>query len=91
METPCFVSLPEMLFAEMVCTEKNRQTKLCKKLERLCEEVKALPQLKKKVEEQDKLLASTNDSIVMLSRALKKHQDREQKASGADSEIAPHD
>lgn len=76
-----------MLPAEVVCTEKNQESKLCRKVESLSEQLTVLPQLKKRLKEQENLLASTSDTIMTLSRALKKLQDHVHKASGEESEI----
>ena len=55
---------------EILCTEKNSRSKLCKEVESMREQLSAIPRLEKKIEDVQLALSSTSDTIVTLSRAL---------------------
>ena len=57
-----------VLFTEILCTEKNSQSKLCREVESMREQLTAIPRLEKKLEELQKALLSTSDTIITLSR-----------------------
>ena len=59
------------LIPEILCGEKNAKSKLCGQVESMREQLSLVPRLEKKLKEQEKLLSSTSDTIITLSRALR--------------------
>ena len=57
--------------SEILCTEKNGGSKLCRQVESMRRQLDILPRLEKKLEEQQSLLEKTNEKFVFLSRAIK--------------------
>ena len=69
------------LVSEIVCTGKNSQSKLCRQVESMREQLNIIPRLKKKLEEQEKLLSSTSETIITLSKALTEQRESSAKVS----------
>ena len=59
------------LCIEILCTEKNEGSKLCRQVESMRRQLDIIPRLEKKLEEQQSLLKKTNEKFVFLSRAIK--------------------
>ena len=57
--------------SEILCTEKNGASKLCRQVESMRRQLDIIPRLEKKLEEQQSLLEKTNEKFVFLSKAIK--------------------
>ena len=59
------------LCSEILCTDKNSGSKLCRRVESMQRQLDNIPRLEKKLEEQQNLLAKTNEKFIFLSRVVK--------------------
>ena len=66
-------------FAEILCTDKNRGSKLCRQVESMRQQLEEIntdrQELRKMLREQNSLLEKTNKNIVAISRSLQDVRD----------------
>ena len=60
-----------LFWSEILCTEQNGASKLCRQLESMQRQLDIIPRLEKKLEEQQSLLEKANEKFILLSRAIR--------------------
>ena len=68
-----------LLLAEILCTEKNSRSKLCRQVESMRQQLEEIPHLRKMLREQSSLLEKTNKNVIAISRSLQDVRDSQPK------------
>ena len=66
-------------WSEILCTEKNSGSKLCRQVESMRQQLEEIPQLRKMLREQSSLLEKTNKNVIAISRSLQDVRDSQPK------------